>query len=314
MNRLDHFRSEIDGLGIHFVHERGEGENPTPLLLLHGWPSTFVQMLDIVPMLTTPSEFGGDSGESLDVVVASLPGYGFSDRPTEPGMSVPRIADLLHTLMSDELGYDRYGGRGSDIGAGVLLQLGLNHRNSIIGLHLSGTNPRVETEMIPDDPTDAEAEFIENAEHWGQEEAAYAMEQATKPQTLAYGLNDSPAGLAAWILEKFRMWSDNDGNVEDAFTRDDLLTNLTIYWATETINSSMRLYYESARDAGKWGRPDVPTALLMAPADMFPTPREWAERFYRIDRWTETEQGGHFLEWEEPELTAEDIRAFFGSL
>ncbi|KZN23651.1 epoxide hydrolase [Haladaptatus sp. R4] len=314
LNEFDQYRGDTDGVGIHFVHERGEGENPTPLLLLHGWPSTFVQMLDIVPMLTTPSEFGGNPDESFDVVVPSLPGYGFSDRPTERGMSVPRIADLFHTLMTDELGYDRYAGRGSDIGAGVLLQLGLKYPESIIGLHLSGTNPRVEAEMIPDDPTEAETEFIENAERWGWEEAAYAMEQSTKPQTLAYGLNDSPAGLAAWILEKFRTWSDNDGDVEEAFARDDLLTNLTIYWATETINSSMRLYYESVRDAGEWGRPDVPTALLMAPADMFPTPREWAERFYRIDRWTETERGGHFLEWEEPELTAEDIRAFFGSL
>ncbi len=131
LNRFDHFRSEIDSFGIHFVHERGEGENPTPLLALHGWPSTFVQMLDIVPMLTTPSEFGGDPDESFDVVVASLPGYGFSDRPTEPGMSVPRIADLLHALMTDELGYDRYGGRGSDIGAGVLLQLGLSIQNRL---------------------------------------------------------------------------------------------------------------------------------------------------------------------------------------
>ncbi|MFH5799115.1 epoxide hydrolase family protein [Haladaptatus sp. CMAA 1911] len=314
LNEYDHFRAEIDGIGIHFLHERGEGDDPTPLILLHGWPSTFVQMLDIVPMLTTPSAFGGDPDESFDVVVPSLPGYGFSDRPTEPGMSVPRIADLFQTLMTDELGYDRYAGRGGDIGAGVLLQLGLKYRGSILGMHLGGTNPRVDEGMIPDDPTDAEREFIENAERWARDEAAYAMEQATKPGTLAYGLNDSPAGLAAWILEKFRTWSDNDGDVEEAFARDDLLTNLTIYWATETIGSSMRLYYESMRDPGEWGRPDVPTALLMAPADMFPTPREWAERLYRIDRWTEVPSGGHFLEWEEPELTAEDIRAFFGSL
>lgn len=314
LNEFDNYRATVDGVGIHFVHECGERDDSTPLLLLHGWPSSFVQMLDIVPLLTRPSEYGADTAKSFDVVVPSLPGYGFSDRPTRRGMSVARIADLFHLLVTEELGYERYAGRGSDIGAGVLIQLGLAHPDSLVGIHLSGTNPRVDESLIPDDPTEDEVEFLENAERWMRDEAAYAMEQATKPQTLAIGLNDSPAGLAAWIVEKFRTWSDNDGDVEESFTKDELLTNLTVYWATETIGSSVRLYYESARDPGEWGPPDVPTAMLMAPADMFPTPREWADRLYRIDRWTEAPSGGHFLEWEEPELVAEDLRSFFDSL
>jgi pimeloyl-ACP methyl ester carboxylesterase len=164
---------------------------------------------------------------------------------------------------------------------------------------------------VPENLSEAEQEFVANARHWNMQEMAYAMEHSRKPQTLAYGLNDAPAGLAAWIVEKFRRWSDNDGNLEGRFSKDELLTNLTIYWATGTINSSMRLYYETARDPGKWGRVEVTTAMLMSPKDMFPTPREWVERSYQVDRWTEIDRGGHFLEWEEPELVAEDIRAFF---
>lgn len=269
-------------------------------------------MLDVVPPLTDPQQYGGDPADSFDVVVPSLPGYGFSDRPTERGMSVVRTADLFEKLMTDELGYERYAARGSDLGAGVIQQLAREYPDSLIGIHVSGTNPYLRD--VPDDLTDAEREFVENAQQWSQTEMAYAMEHSSKPQTLAYGLNDSPAGLAAWIVEKFRAWSDCDGDLKSRFSNDELLTNLTIYWATATINSSIRMYYESARDPGSRARIDVPTAMLMSSKDMFPTPREWAERTYDIDRWTETSRGGHFLEWEEPELVADDVRAFFRSL
>ncbi len=312
LGQFDHFRADIDGFGIHYLYERGAGDDPMLLLLLHGWPSTFVRMLDIVPLLTDPQRYGGDPTDSFDVVVPSLPGYGFSDRPTERGMSVARTAALFERLMTDELGYERYAARGSDLGAGVIQQLAREYPDSLIGIHVSGTNPSLRD--VPDDLTDAEREFVENAQQWSQTEMAYAMEQSSKPQTLAYGLNDSPAGLAAWIVEKFRAWSDCDGDLESRFGKDELLTNLTIYWATETINSSIRMYYESARGAGSQAQIDVPTAMLMSSKDMFPTPREWAERTYRIDRWTETSRGGHSLEWEEPELVADDVRAFFRSL
>lgn len=309
LNRFAHFRATVDGVGVHFIHERGVGPQPLPIVLLHGWPSSFVQMLKILPLLTNPAQHGGDATDAFDVIVPSLPGYGFSDRPTKPGMSVGRIAKLLASLMTEELGYTRFAMRGSDLGAGVIQQLALTHSDLLIGLHLSGTNPYVG--QIPDQLSEAEQQFVANAQRWSMQEMAYAMEHSSKPQTLAYGLNDSPAGLAAWIIEKFRAWSDCNGNLEQRFSRDELLTNLTIYWITQTINSSIRLYYETARDPGAWGRVEVPTAMLMSPKDLFPTPREWVERSYHVDRWTDIDRGGHFLEWEEPELVAEDIRAFF---
>jgi pimeloyl-ACP methyl ester carboxylesterase len=312
INALSHFRTNVNGFGLHFILERGKGPNPTPLLMLHGWPSSFVQMRQIIPMLTDPAAHGGDAADSFDVIVASLPGYGFSDRPLESGFSVGRIADLMHALMTDHLGYERYAARGSDLGAGVLQQLALKHPESLIGLHLSGTNPWVG--YVPENLTNAEKEFVKNAQNWNMIEMAYAMEHSSKPQTLAYGLNDSPAGLAAWIIEKLWRWSDCNGDLGSRFSQDDLLTNLTIYWATETINSSIRLYLETARDPGMWGRVEVPTMMLMSPKDLFPTPREWAERSYNVTRWTEIDRGGHFLEWEEPALVADDLRASFNKL
>ncbi len=309
INRFEHFRAEVDGVGIHFIHARGKGSNPLPLLLLHGWPSSFFQMLKLIPLLTDPASHGGDAADSFDVIVPSLPGYGFSDLPRERGMSVARIADLFAPLMTDELGYKRYAARGSDLGAGVIQVLAAEHPEALMGIHLSGTNPFIG--QIPDHLTAAEQAFVANAQRWGQQEMAYAAMHSTKPQTVGFALNDSPVGLAAWIVEKFRRWSDCDGEVEQRFTKDELLTNLTIYWATETITSSMRLYYETVRDAGRWRRSDVPTGLLMAKKDMFPTPREWIERSSRVDRWTEIERGGHFLDMEEPEVVAQEVRAFF---
>lgn len=307
INGFNNFMVDVDGTDIHFVHELGRGEDAIPVLVLHGWPSSFVQMLDLIPLLTTPND-----GQSFDVVVPSLVGYGFSEVPEEPGMSVAKMAELFHKLMTETLGYERYAVRGSDLGAGVIQQLALRYPDEIVGVHLSGTNPFVA--QVPDDLSAAEQAFLANAQTWNQQEMAYAMQHSSYPQTLAYSLNDSPAGLASWIVEKFRAWSDNDGNLESAFSKDELLTNLTIYWATQTINSSMRLYYETARNPGQFGRVEVPTGMLMSDKDMFPTPRAWAERSYNVVSWTPISVGGHFLEWEEPELVVEDMRAFFASL
>ncbi len=312
LNTFSHFRAHLNNFGLHFIHERGKGPNPLPLVLLHGWPSSFWQMQKIIPLLTDPATHLGEAADSFDVVVLSLPGYGFSDRPGQPGMSVGGIAKLLAKLMTEELGYNQFGGRGSDLGAGVLQQLGLSHSENLIGLHSSGTNTYISN--VPDNLSEAEQEFVAKAQQWSFQEMGYAMEQSSKPQTLAYGLNDSPVGLAGWLVEKFRRWSDCEGDLEKRFSKDELLTNLTIYWATETINSSMRLYYETVRDPGQGGRVEVSTGMLMSSKDMFPTPREWAERSYQVDRWTEIERGGHFLEWEEPELVAQDLRTFFRPL
>jgi pimeloyl-ACP methyl ester carboxylesterase len=316
INRLDHFRAEIDGFGIHFIHEHGKGPDPMPLVLTHGWPDSFFRFHKLVPMLTDPARYGGDPADSFDVIVPSLPGYGFSDRPTERGFTNERTADLLAKLMSEELGYRRFGAHGGDVGSGVTEKLASAHANSLVGIHLTDV-PYWHLFTIPkDELSEAERDYLEAGRRWQMAEGAYALIQGTKPQTLAYGLNDSPAGLAAWIVEKFRSWSDCDGDVERRFTKDELLTNVTIYWATGTINSSFRVYYETRHNppehAGEHIR--VPTGVAIFPEDLVPAPREFAERFFDVQRWTEMPLGGHFAAMEEPELLAEDLRAFFRPL
>lgn len=305
LNALPQFTANVDGESIHFVRALGEGDRRIPVLILHGWPSSFLQMTDLIPLLTEEKD-----GISFDVIIPSLPGFGFSSQPQSRGMSVVRIARLMTTLMTDVLGYERFAGRGSDLGAGVLQQMALQTPERLIGLHLSGTNPYLG--YVPEDLSPEEAEFVQRAQGWMQSEMAYAMLHSSKPDTIAVGLNDSPAGLAAWILEKFHAWTDAEDFVA-RYGRDRLLANLTLYWATGTIGSSIRLYYETVRDPGQWGRVEVPTAMLMTPHDMFPTPRAWAERSYNVQRWTEIDTGGHFLEWEEPALVAGDLFAWFGN-
>jgi microsomal epoxide hydrolase len=273
-------------------------------------------------MLTDPAEYGGDPADSFDVVVPSLPGYGFSDKPEKAGMLF-RTADLWATLMTQQLGYERYGAHGGDWGSTVTEHLARSYSDSVVGIHLTDV-PFSHLFEKPKDLSASEKKFIARSKKWEQEEGAYAMIQSTKPQSLAYGLNDSPAGLAAWIVEKFRSWSDCNGDIETRFTKDELLTNLTVYWATETINSSFQFYYD-AMNAGamtwivemvkKWvGSSKVPTGFASFPRDLLPPPREWAERFFNIQRWTEMPRGGHWAAMEEPELLAEDLRAFFRPL
>ncbi|HEU5248351.1 MAG TPA: epoxide hydrolase [Thermoanaerobaculia bacterium] len=316
LNSFRHYRASVDGLRLHFLHERGRGPSPMPLLLPHGWPSTFFEMTKLVPLLTDPAAHGGDAADSFDVVVPSLPGCGFSERPRDPGMHKTRMAGLFAILMSDVLGYPRFAARGGDIGAGVVSLLALDYPERMIGIHISdvyrpylGPGARVFT--------DAERKFFEEERLWMDREGAYDRIQATKPQTLGYGLADSPAGLAAWIVEKFRSWSDCGGEIERRFGKDELLTNLTIYWVTNTINSANRLYFERDREPRALGPQDrvrVPTAVSIFPGDIDHPPREWAERVYDVVRWTEMPRGGHFAALEEPGLLAEDLREFFRPL
>ncbi len=308
LNTFDHFTADIDGTTLHFIHAPSKQENAVPLLMLHGWPSSFVQMLDIIPLLNDPED-----GQAFHIVVPSLPGYGFSEIPAEPGMSPAAMAPLMHSLMTEGLGYDRYGIRSSDLGAGVASTMALAYPDAIIGSHTGGTNPYLQ-QPLPADLSEEEQAFVQNAQNWTFTEMAYAFLHSSKPQTISYALNDSPAGLASWFLEKFETWVDHDGDLYSVISRDDLLTNLTIYWATGTINSSMRLYYEAARAEGGWGVPEIPIGYLMPVNDFFPTPRSWIERQGRVDHWTETERGGHFMEWEQPQIVADDLRAFFSGL
>jgi pimeloyl-ACP methyl ester carboxylesterase len=309
-----HYRYSSETIGIHFIHEQGEGPAPIPLILTHGWPGSFLEMLRIIPLLTDPASYGGSSADAFDVVVPSLPGYGFSDRPAAPGMNVFRVAELWTSLMN-ELGYKRFAAQGGDLGAGVSTALGLRHQDKIIALHLNfipgSYRPFLEAGTKI---TSAEEEFFKVIGQWGDERGAYSHVQRTRPQTPAYGLNDSPIGLAAWILEKFREWSDCDGNVYRRFTPDELLANVTLYWMTQTIHSSFRMYFEGRKAPLQFAEGefvDAPTAIAHFPRELPFPPRVWIERGYNVQHWTEMPRGGHFAAAEEPELLAEDLRAFF---
>jgi pimeloyl-ACP methyl ester carboxylesterase len=311
LNQFDHFRALVGGMHIHFLHARSTGPGAIPLLLLHGWPSSFVQMLDIIPLLVDPAAHGLAGTPGFHVVAASLPGFGFSDVPARTGVGFRASAGMMAELMHDVLGYSRYGVRGSDLGGNTVRQMALLHPGQIIGVHLTGM-----IGAIGGTPpfTPAEQAFID-ATSANEPERYYARLQMTKPQTLAHALNDSPIGLAAWIVEKFRAWSDCAGDVERRFTKDELLTNLMVYWATGTAPASIRMYYEFARESLAPGRIERPVGMLMSTKDMFaPAPREWGERFFNVQRWADTDVGGHFLEWEEPELVARELQAFFAGI
>ena len=314
--RFQHFRALVDGTWIHFIHERGHGPDPLPIVLTHGWPSSFTEHLALIPLLTDPAAHGGRAEDAFDVVVASLPGYGFSTRPAGPGLTSSGIADRWHALMREGLGYEWFGAHGSDIGAGVTARLGWRHSGSVAGIHLAS----VSFAEPPPPWSPAEREYLATVAAWDAAEGAYSHVQSTKPATLAAALNDSPAGLAAWIVEKFRAWSDCGGDVEARVSREHLLTNLTIYWATQTIGSSIRLYYEHRHHGGLMPpgtRIEVPAGFAIFANEFVPAgrpPRELAERTYQVTRWSELPRGGHFPALEEPEMLAGEIRAFFRPL
>lgn len=314
LNALPQFRAEVGGLGIHFIHVRGTGPRPFPLVITHGWPGSVAEFVDVIGPLTDPAAHGGDPADAFDVVCPSMPGYGFSDHPREPGMDPERIAALWAELMHG-LGYARFGAQGGDWGSMVSTYLGVRHAARVAGVHL---NMVIAFPPDPANPADglAQEELIPllEAQQFLKEETGYQRIQGTKPQTLAYGLNDSPAGLAAWIVEKFRAWSDCGGDVERRFSKDQLLTNVMLYWAPETANSSCRLYCETMR-AMKFPptgfRVEVPTGCAIFPRELIRPPRAWVEKLYNVTRWTPMPAGGHFAALEEPALLIDDVRAFF---
>jgi pimeloyl-ACP methyl ester carboxylesterase len=315
LNTFPQFTAKIDGQTIHFVHQRGRGPRPLALVLTHGWPSCYVELLKLVPLLTDPASHGGDEDDSFDVVVPSLPGYAFSESPPRPGLVTARVmAELWARLMRDWLGYSRFGVQGQDIGAAVSLSLAATHPELLAGTHLTG----VLTFPPADRPLSEEGQaFLARQQRFRDAEGGYAHQQGTYPQTLAYGLNDSPAGLAAWIVDKFRTWSDCDGDVERRFSKDELLTIITLYWVTGSINSSFLFYYDSRHDPEppQTGRVEVPVGIALFPKENPVTgPREWAEEAYNIARWTNMPRGGHFPAFEEPELLATELREFFRAL
>jgi microsomal epoxide hydrolase len=315
LNAFSHFKSEVDGLDIHFIHEKGKGPNPIPLVITHGWPSCFFEMTKIIPLLADPASHGGDAADSFDVVAPSLPGFGFSDHAQDRGMEVQRVAGMWNKLMTQNLGYPKFAAQGGDIGSGVTARLGYAHADTLYGIHLTSiTRPTPYLGPGSSPVTEAEQALITQRDKWFADEGGYNHIQGTKPQTLAYGLNDSPAGLAAWIVEKYRTWSDCGGDVEKSYTKDELLTIVTIYWVTQTISSSTRMYYENQKSLWTMNKDEkvpAPAGMAMFPQEISKPPREWGERSYDVQRWTEMTSGGHFAALEEPQLLAEEVRAFF---
>jgi len=305
--------------GVHCAHQRGVGPDPLPLVLTHGWPSTHFEYQQVIGPLSDPGAHGGDPADAFHVVVPSLPGYGFSDIPSARGMT-PRVVAALWVALMRDLGYDRFAAAGCDWGAYVTALLGLDHPDALVGIHMGMLNFRAAGERTP---TAEDREYAAAAGDWRRTEIGYSMIQGTKPQSLAYGLTDSPAGLAAWIVEKWRRWSDCGGDVESLFTRDDLLTTIAIYWFTGTINSANRLYYESRTTPirlAEGQRIDPPAGFLLERRidgpnpNIGPPPRSRADAVYDVHRWTVADRGAHFPALENPDLYVAELRAFFRPL
>jgi pimeloyl-ACP methyl ester carboxylesterase len=316
LNAWPQFTTSVADIDVHFVHAQGVGPNPMPLVISHGWPGSIVEFQQLLPRLTDPAKFGGDPRDAFTVVAPSLPGYAFSFRPNQPRFDLKVIADHFATIMTDVLGYPRFAAQGGDWGAFVTTCLGAFHPEKLIGIHL--TLLAAGREGTPSaTPTEDEQRYLDQLKHWEREETGYQWIQGTKPQTLAYGLTDSPVGLLAWILEKFCTWTDCGGDVLSRIPRDTLLTNVTIYWATGAINSSFWPYYWRRHERwpiGKDQRIAVPTAYASFPKEILHVPRAWAERVYDIRRWTVMKSGGHFAALEEPAALAADIAEFFRPL
>ena len=312
LNRLPHFKTEIDGLPMHFIHVRSKQPDALPLIVTHGWPGSVCEFMDVVGPLTDPAAHGGKAQDAFHLVLPSMPGYGFSGKPAERGYSVDRVARVMAQLMA-RLGYARYGAQGGDWGSAVAAWLGVLDKDRVAGIHLNmvGGGPPAGMKNPEKGIPQWELDRWRKRSEWWSKENAYGNIQGTKPLTLAYGLNDSPAGLAAWIVEKFRAWSDCGGNVESRFSKDQLLTNAMIYWVTETMPSAVRLYYESRRNQPRRPRVETPTAVAVFPGEIFFSPRKWVETRYNVRQWTEMPRGGHFAAMEEPELFVADVRKFF---
>ncbi|MEN0073469.1 MAG: epoxide hydrolase family protein [Paracraurococcus sp.] len=317
LNAFPQYKVPLHGIDLHYLHVPGKGPNPTPLLLMHGWPGSVYEFIDIIPRLTDPAAFGGDPADAFTVVAPSLPGYGLSFTPGQRRFAIADIADCLAELMTGVLGYRRFAAQGGDFGAFTASCLGATHAEKLIGIHVNLLAMRRDLSLLRDDDP-AERRYREELDLWLKEETGYQWIQGTRPQTLAAGLTDSPAGLAAWIAEKFHSWTDNDGRIESAVPRGRMLANISLYWFTGCIGASFWPYY--ARLHGPWPIPDgrtvdVPTGYAQFPREILHPPRSFAARSYTdIRRWTVMEKGGHFAAMEQPAALAAEVQAFFRGL
>ena len=311
INSYPNFKADIDGNQIHFLHIKGKGKKSIPLIITHGWPGSFLEMMKLIPLLTNDEEF------SFDLVVPSVIGFGFSSKCVQPGCDNAYVADLWHKLML-ALGYEKYGAQGGDIGSGISTRLAMKYPNHVIGLHLNYISDSFSPYCENGEENSKEViKYKQNLENWASKEAGYAYIQSTKPITLAYGLNDSPIGLCAWIVEKLNSWSDNNDQIETVFTKDEILSNVTLYWVTQTIHSSIRIYNENSKNPMIFQPTDfvrVPVAYANFPKEISRPPQGYAAMGYNIIRWKDMPSGGHFAAMERPELLASDIKEFFNSL
>ncbi|WP_374198776.1 epoxide hydrolase family protein [Mycobacterium sp. MYCO198283] len=309
LNRFDQFVTEIDGLDIHFIHQRSPHDDAFPIVISHGWPGSVVEFHKVIEPLTDPTAHGGRAEDAFHVVVPSLPGYGFSGKPTTTGWGVERTAAAWETLML-RLGHDRYGAQGGDWGAAITTAIG-SRGGHCAAIH---TNMPIARPTSLDNLTAAQQAALQAMAHYQKQDSGYAKQQSTRPQTVGYGLTDSPVGQLAWIVEKFWSWMDCDGHPENVLTRDELLDNVMLYWATASAASSARMYWESF---GVWGssvRVEVPTGVAAFPKEIGRPQREWCEANYHITHWTDMPRGGHFAAFEQPELFVADVRAFFATV
>jgi pimeloyl-ACP methyl ester carboxylesterase len=306
LNRFDQFVTEIDGVDIHFVHQRSRHTDALPIVLTHGWPGSIVEFHKVIEPLVDPTAYGGTAEQAFHVVAPSLPGYGFSGKPTETGWGTERIGDVWAELMA-RLGYDRFVAQGGDWGFAVTAALGSRHPEHCIGIHVNFAPLRGR----PSDPPTAEQQAaLDRAAYYEQWDSGYNKQQRTRPQTLGYGLADSPAGQAAWILEKFWAWTDHDGTPDSALTFDEMLDDITVYWVTNSATSSARLYWESS--GGPRPEVDVPAGIAVFPREIIPPVREWVERrFHDVHHWSTFERGGHFAAFEQPDAFVGDLRTCF---
>jgi pimeloyl-ACP methyl ester carboxylesterase len=305
LNKLPHFHTLIGDTDLHFIHIKGSGKDNIPLLLSHGFPDSFIRFLKVIPLLTKVED-----GLSFDLVIPSLPGFGFSRVPSMNGMEPQRIAKIFDEVMK-KLGYDKYFAHGGDWGSSISDNLAAHHSSSLRGIHITDTPYKRIFALKPEELSEEEKKFMQRGQQWVMTQGAYSLLQSSKPLTLSYGLSDSPIGLAAWILDMFMAWSDCNGQLENSFTRDELLTNISLYWFTQTIYSATRLYYESEKSApSSLEKMSVPTGSAVFPKDIIATPKQFAERFYNIRQWTIMPRGGHFAAMEQPELLVNDIRSF----
>ncbi len=311
LNRFDQFITEIDGVDIHFIHQRSPHADAMPLIMTHGWPGSIVEFHKVIEPLSNPTAHGGKAEDAFHVICPTLPGYGFSGKPTQSGWGIERIAKTWAALM-ERLGYDRFGAQGGDWGAAVTTQIGRDGGQcAAIHLNMPLANP---TAQSRDNPSDDDRAALAAFNHYRDWDSGYSKQQSTRPQTLGYGLVDSPVGQLAWIMEKFWAWTDCDGHPENALGRDEMLDNVMLYWLTASAASSARLYWESFGKIRGKGRVDVPTGVASFPKEIIRAPRNWCEVDYNITHWTTMERGGHFAAFEQPEAFTEDVRTFFATI